>query len=342
MSLATAAARLCSVVSRAAGDDPIGSAHRWDEAVAIELPVREWDGFRDLANGPPARRELFERLAERVRTVGRGYGLFLYAPQGEPTGRARVYRRPAGRCAAFERSDYSLGAGLSVESLIEAAILEPAKLRELEPHRLGPHCLGPHLPGPFEGPDLHACTHGSVDAACGKEGYPLHAWLRAQPGAHRAWRTAHFGGHRFAPTLVELPAGRYWGHLTPEAAGALLRRDGPLEPVARCYRGWAALDFFAQVAERACLIEQGWAWLDRPKAAMTLEIHGGDGAHPALSATPPDGALVRVEFDRDDKSTGAYLATVERAGAVRTPLATGAGLTTARQYRVTRLVPAPP
>ena len=32
----------------------------------------------------------------------------------------------------------------------------------------------------------------------------------------RVWQSAHFGGHRFAPTLIDLPIGHLWGHLDEE------------------------------------------------------------------------------------------------------------------------------
>ncbi|MFQ4143523.1 sucrase ferredoxin [Chlorogloeopsis sp. ULAP02] len=56
-----------------------------------------------------------------------------------------------------------------------------------------------------------------------KFGYPISQKLRSQYATGtgsitslRVWRCSHFGGHQFAPTLVDLLQKRYYGHLQPE------------------------------------------------------------------------------------------------------------------------------
>lgn len=59
--------------------------------------------------------------------------------------------------------------------------------------------------------DILVGTHGTIDVACAKFGYPLYRHLRdtyADEGL-RVWRVSHFGGHVFAPTLMDMPTGHY-------------------------------------------------------------------------------------------------------------------------------------
>lgn len=314
MTVRAPAPPLCTTASLALGEDPIGTAPRWDVAVALDLPTRAWEAFRDPAAWSDRRRDVLARIGERVKATGRGYGLFVY-DSGADTGRVRLYTR-AEDAPAFERADYLLDeAGLP--DLLEAAVLDPARLPDLDDRRADPEhpC----------GLDLHVCTHGRVDAACGKFGYPLYEGLQGRFAHARAWRTAHFGGHRFAPTVVELPAGRYWGRLTPEIAEAIVRRDGDPAVVARHLRGWVGLDAWGQVVDRELFVRLGWEWLDLPKRGATLHA---DAA----------GADVRLDFVRPDGTPGACTARVEVACVLDVPGSSHKpGLTAARQYRVASL-----
>ncbi|HEV2129345.1 MAG TPA: sucrase ferredoxin [Thermomicrobiales bacterium] len=111
--------------------------------------------------------------------------------------------------------------------------------------------------------DLLICTRGTVDACCATFGYPIYKLLRAMadgaPNPTRAWRCTHFGGHRFAATALDLPTGRYWGHLNPETLSKLVHRSAPMRDVRRHYRGWAALsERLWQIAEAELSSETGW------------------------------------------------------------------------------------
>jgi hypothetical protein len=115
--------------------------------------------------------------------------------------------------------------------------------------------------------DIFVCTHGAIDACCATYGYPIYKLLRhmADNPAHhlRVWRCTHFGGHRFAATLLDMPQGRYWGHLTAQDLGPLVRRDGDVDLMRARYRGWAALPYGgAQVAEGEAFRRAGWDWFD--------------------------------------------------------------------------------
>jgi ABC-type Fe3+-hydroxamate transport system substrate-binding protein len=123
--------------------------------------------------------------------------------------------------------------------------------------------------------DLLVCTHGSVDAACSKFGYLTYVHLRKlaadSGGRLRAWRTTHFGGHVFAPTLIDMPHGSYWAYIEQEEAEALVGRSGAVARLREHYRGWAGLPApFLQVLERELFVRFGWEWLQYAKAGRVL------------------------------------------------------------------------
>ncbi|NJM00247.1 MAG: hypothetical protein HC924_16270 [Synechococcaceae cyanobacterium SM2_3_2] len=87
--------------------------------------------------------------------------------------------------------------------------------------------------------DLMICTHGNVDVACARFGNPIYHLLR-QTYSHaslRVWRCSRFGGHQFAPTLLDLPTAHCWGHLDPQALNPLVNHQGCVSSLRSYYRG---------------------------------------------------------------------------------------------------------
>jgi (2Fe-2S) ferredoxin len=80
------------------------------------------------------------------------------------------------------------------------------------------------VPDPVSGagpstPVLLVCAHGVHDACCAVRGRPVAAALaEAHPG--QVWECSHVGGDRFAPNVVVLPDGYYYGGLEPTTAVA--------------------------------------------------------------------------------------------------------------------------
>jgi hypothetical protein len=100
-----------------------------------------------------------------------------------------------------------------------------------------------------EEPVVLVCTHGVRDVCCAREGAPVFKGLEAQ-GVQNLWQTTHLGGHRFAATLVVLPAGLQFGRVTASevpdlvaelSAGRVYRLDR--------FRGCTALSREAQVID---------------------------------------------------------------------------------------------
>jgi hypothetical protein len=66
-------------------------------------------------------------------------------------------------------------------------------------------------------PLVLVCTHGVHDVCCALRGRPVASAL-ASRWPELVWECSHVGGDRFAPNLVVLPDGFYYGNLDPESA----------------------------------------------------------------------------------------------------------------------------
>ena len=126
---------------------------------------------------------------------------------------------------------------------------------------------------------LMICTHASHNECCGIYGYPFYRdaiatiqqlGLQVQP-----WQISHIGGHRFAPTLIDFPQGRYYGNLDREALLCLLQQQGNIEPLLSTYRGWSLLPKPLQILEAELLREYQWDWLQGRVDGRILKQHQG-------------------------------------------------------------------
>ena len=98
------------------------------------------------------------------------------------------------------------------------------------------------------GPLFLACTHGKHDACCAELGRPLASALAAV-APEETWEVSHIGGDRFAPNVLVLPHGLYYGRLLPSEAASFVaaHRDGRLD--LEHLRGRSSYPFAVQAAE---------------------------------------------------------------------------------------------
>jgi hypothetical protein len=96
-------------------------------------------------------------------------------------------------------------------------------------------------------PALLVCTHGRHDTCCAIRGRPVAAALAERHG-ERVWECSHVGGDRFAPSVVVLPDGTYYGGLDVSDAGDVIERHlaGTVTPSR--LRGSSLLSPVAQAA----------------------------------------------------------------------------------------------
>ncbi|MEO3704717.1 sucrase ferredoxin [Trichormus azollae] len=111
--------------------------------------------------------------------------------------------------------------------------------------------------------DILVCTHGSHDQCCARYGNPFYFYARntisdLQLDDVRIWKSSHFGGHRFAPTAIDLPEARYYGVLDQDSFRSILTRTGDIEFLHKVYRGWGLLASTLQILEREIILLQGW------------------------------------------------------------------------------------
>ncbi len=100
---------------------------------------------------------------------------------------------------------------------------------------------------PSADPLLLICTHGIHDTCCALRGRPVAAAL-ARRWPQATWECSHVGGDRFAPNVIVLPDGVYYGNL--DAAEAVQIVDDHLagRVTAAFLRGMARYPPVAQAA----------------------------------------------------------------------------------------------
>ncbi|MEO0408826.1 MAG: sucrase ferredoxin, partial [Cyanobacteria bacterium P01_A01_bin.135] len=166
--------------------------------------------------------------------------------------RVLIFQQPKGFAAEYEAIE------LQVSTLDEAAIaLQRYFAGEPLPQALTRNPLRR---------DLFICTHGQYHKCCGRYGYPFYQQaqqLKQQWDlpALRIWQVSHIGGHRFAPTLIDLPQGRYYGRLSADGLKLLIRQQGDWRSLLPYYRGWSLLPKSMQLLERQHWQTKGWSWL---------------------------------------------------------------------------------
>jgi hypothetical protein len=292
---------LCSLASAASGEDPLGSAWATSRYLLVELAL-PWE--YDLLAGkriPAGLREFVDELYE----AGSDWGLIGMAPDDKYSvpGLVRVIdlALPEPPFRGYARSVYLIPPDELVAAL--RVMADDPGAAHLDAYRQEPAATR----------DLLVCTHGAVDACCAKFGYPVYRRLRQiaaeseLPDPVRVWRCTHFGGHRFAATVLDMPEGRYWGRLEGRHLPHLVRRDVPMAELRGCYRRWAALPHpLQQIAEGEAFVRGDWAWTacdvtpggvppeDATSAEITLSyIHEARGERGEIAvAVLPDGAVM--------------------------------------------------
>ena len=176
--------------------------------------------------------------------------------------RVMLWQQPAGWAKGYHKSEFQVAnltdAALLVEDYLKGSLPETDQVESTTR-------------------DILVCTHGSHDQCCARYGNPFFRQAIATVQALglqqqvRIWQSSHFGGHRFAPTIIDFPDGRYYGRLTPEALTTILTRQGDIRALTQVYRGWGILPSAAQVLEQELLLQHGWDWLDYKVACQVLE-----------------------------------------------------------------------
>ena len=281
---------MCSVFSERSGEEPAGSAWAVRRHLLFELPLPWPEYFMEARSAPDGLPAMMEQVYKDLHWSAVP-GMIGIAPDDAYSipGKTRVfhYTLPEPRVAGSYRCDaYAVEPGDLLE-MLKSLIYDPAST-SFAAARI------PHDPRTR---DLLVCTHGTVDVCCATLGAPIYKLMRAmadQAGTPtRVWRSTHFGGHRFAPTALDLPTGHYWGRLSATNVSGLIHRNKPAIDYRPLYRGSTSLPSERwQRAEAELFEEAGWAWFDTVFTAIE-----GD-------PSPTDGGEVTFRFGHPAAGTG--------------------------------------
>lgn len=158
--------------------------------------------------------------------------------------------------------------------------------------------------------DILVCTHGSHDRCCARYGNPFYAQATAvvselELSDVRVWKSSHFGGHRMAPTAIDLPDGRYYGNLDRISFKSILTRTGDIKCLNHVYRGWGILPNQIQVLERKLIMLYGWDWFNYKVASKIIDLDPTNDAFLAeITLEKADGIYTyRANLVQDETKT---------------------------------------
>jgi hypothetical protein len=241
----------CSVQSRELGEPLAGTAVA-QTVVWIVLEHNGPWGAKALVESdlPPAVKERLLRWEQELA----GVRIQLARRGGDAKGPIRLWLCHAGLASA-RLVEWTLP---TAEGLLELDL--PALAAALA---RGEAVAGAHE---REQPLVLVCTNGRRDRCCAKFGVVV-ARALADQGLD-VWQTTHLGGHRFAPTLLQLPAGLCYGRVQPDEAPTLAQAitAGQVFRLDRL-RGRTALAEVEQAAEAAWRMRTGAMAVDDLVAA---------------------------------------------------------------------------
>lgn len=269
--------------------DPIGSAPAYDAFLVVDV-AQPWEAevtgqepIRSIVDGPASVAHASD--GSRWRALAR-----VPSPADLAAGRRRVTEHRTATAihdgtvhrGPFRRREWVIDVADVVA--LGRALLSDEQVDAPAPAASAPAGSPPSGSGPLD-VDLLVCAHGRRDGCCGSFGTALHDHLAAVFGDSgamvRRQRISHTGGHRFAPTAITFPDGYAWAHLDEELTDQLVRRAQPPARFAEHCRGSALFAGGpAQAADRAGLVEVGWAWAD---GARSVELTGFDRSTMATS-----------------------------------------------------------
>ena len=199
----------CSEMSRQAGEPLIGSATPCQIYVLIECPFPWTSNPFESKSIPQNLRDLV-KLADKDESVMPIRFLLIQGQSRTKDGiKVLIYQQQPGEfCQGYQRSEWHVDSIDRVAELVRGYLAGEAPPSENSTSQIR---------------DILICTHGSHDKCCAKHGIPFYREAIAAIAQWdlqevRLWQTSHFGGHRFAPTLIDLPGGRYYGRLTQTAS----------------------------------------------------------------------------------------------------------------------------
>lgn len=141
-------------------------------------------------------------------------------------------------------------------------------------------------------PVVLVCAHGRHDACCAVRGRPVGRAL-SQQWPDLVWECSHVGGDRFAPTVVVVPDGVYYGGLDAGASVTVIEEHLADRIHADYLRGYTTLAPPQQAAVIAVLARFGPA--GRNDYAIGRSVRHDDGWRIHVIGRPPRPLALDVE-----------------------------------------------
>jgi hypothetical protein len=284
----------CTTAAKLAHEDPIGTAYLVDTYVLVECPLPWASQAWESPQIPPELRQTIAKITQDpIRQAHSAVKALLIhgdRTRSAPDQRVIIYQRQKRPLSKqFDRYEFVVDrledAAAVIQHFFNGIFLRKFLIQSVD--------------------DILICTHGSRDQCCARYGNPFYAEaMRIVQGigtSYQVWRSSHFGGHRFAPTAITFPDGRYYGRLDSFSFNALLRRSGDIQLLRPIYRGSSLLPEPVQELERSLLLDYGWDWLSFPMAAQVRSLAKSPGT--GIDPTQPESGVI-VQMQWQDRSPG--------------------------------------
>jgi len=285
----------CAEESRQAREDPIGSALAYQTYILVECPPPWTANALNSKLIPDSLRAFKAEISQTKASVR----LLLMHSENlrHNSTRCLIFQQQTGFSAGYHKQEFQVPDIRDVASALRDYLQHQQPQEITDPVR-----------------DIVICTHGSNDQCCARYGNPFYRQALSTTSQLsldqvRIWKTSHFSGHRFAPTAIDFPEGRYYGRLDPASFASILTRTGDIHCLKQVYRGWGILPDPLQVLERELILRHGWDWFNYRAACQVLEQHEDDGwSRVELSFLAPNGSGGRYRADVvEDQDKTLYL-----------------------------------
>jgi hypothetical protein len=250
----------CSDYAREAGEDIIGSATNYQTYILVECP-QPWTSDTFNSKWVPKNLQILVEEVTRAKLPIR----FLliandFSHKVEHT-TLLIYQKQEGVSHGYRKHEFKLPRIEQVADVVRKWLGGKISDYEIETNVTR---------------DILVCTHGSHDKCCAKYGNPFYFYASATVSElcsdnTRVWKSSHFGGHRFAPTAIDLPEGRYYGILDQDSFRSILTRSGDIQCLNKVYRGWGLIPPAIQILERELILRHGWDWFNYQATGKILE-----------------------------------------------------------------------
>lgn len=237
----------CAQESRQAGEEPIGNAGTYQTYVLVECPP-PWAAYAFDSKSVPSNLRAFKEEIEQTELSVRFLLIYSNTLKQDNCTKILIFRQPEGLCAVYSKQEIQVSSIKDVAPALRDYLAAESRNSEYTK---------------TETRDILVCTHGSHDKCCAKYGNPFYRQALAivanlSLNNVRIWQVSHFGGHRFAPTAIDFPSGRYYGRLDQSSFTSILTRTGEINCLNNVYRGWGMLPYPAQIMERELILMHGW------------------------------------------------------------------------------------